>query len=651
MDIQPTDPTPRQRAEEPNQHQPRTEEGGEISAGQGSAWSNPDASRLGETPHISDVDTELVLSPRQVVAASNGQPSVLRQPPESTPGESESSRMADAGALPPRTERQLSKEPVAAEGAARETEHEDSESFEAPDPPPTDTGAQLAATDQSPSAGTRAGAKPQSSRRRNEPRSDNPSHRFWHQDIVPLLEADHDNTLNAAGIVRILMERHPEAFDDRKSDKAIENMADSLRPWIKRWRMANGRLPSEDEAGSAKSPASKDQNNRRSKGRLWKHKPGQEIQVDFTHIDTLEITIQGESKLPLLFTARLPYSGWTYVEVFGGETVAALSRGLQNAFRMLGGVPKRVRKDRHVSAIWHGRPIPPFDLVRDHYGFRLKLIKQRSPWQNGSIERLNGTIKGFLKQILQARGSRDFGSRQEFDKAVQRAVNWNNRKPAVQRKLKEERMAMRSLPKGAVPSYKTVEQNVGKYGWIKLYGYFYSVPPGMGKRVLVRMYDDKIEVYREDPNHPLAVCLQPVIIWPRSNDPSKASIDHRHVLPRLAGKPTALNGFPKEVKAEMFPRRSFMETHRKLKKWCRLPAYRTKRRPWAPPGWGKWEGHSEYEYVRVLALCVDPNREEEVDQILQGLLATGQPFYYQDVEELMTASPGRKLGVWFQRLL
>ena len=79
----------------------------------------------------------------------------------------------------------------------------------------------------------------------------------------------------------------------------------------------------------SKPPASKYPKKAKRRSRPRKRGPGQEAQVDFTHLNHLGITVQGSPEPPQLFVYRLSYSGWTYAEAFGGETVAALSKGFK----------------------------------------------------------------------------------------------------------------------------------------------------------------------------------------------------------------------------------------------------------------------------------------------------------------------------------
>ena len=78
------------------------------------------------------------------------------------------------------------------------------------------------------------------------------------------------------------------------------------------------------------------------------HPPGREARFDFTHGNSLGVTIAGQPYPHLLFQLILSHSGSCYAEVTPSETFLALKQGLQNALWALGGVPE-----------WSAPTIPP----------------------------------------------------------------------------------------------------------------------------------------------------------------------------------------------------------------------------------------------------------------------------------------------------
>src|ERR1700730_16414576 len=81
------------------------------------------------------------------------------------------------------------------------------------------------------------------------------------------------------------------------------------------------------------------------------HEPGRLGASDFTHMESLGVTIQGQPFPHLLYHFVLTYSNWEHVTVCFSESFASLSEGAQNAFWELGGVPQRHRTDRMTLAV------------------------------------------------------------------------------------------------------------------------------------------------------------------------------------------------------------------------------------------------------------------------------------------------------------
>ena len=122
------------------------------------------------------------------------------------------------------------------------------------------------------------------------------------------------------------------------------------------------------------------------------HPPGREAQLDFTHCNSLGVTIGGRRYRHLLFQLVLSHSGWRYAEVVAGETFVSLKQGLQNALWELGGAPQVIRSD-NTSALTHeikrsrGRALnDAYGELLDHYGLRSTLINSGESHENGVAE-------------------------------------------------------------------------------------------------------------------------------------------------------------------------------------------------------------------------------------------------------------------------
>ena len=82
------------------------------------------------------------------------------------------------------------------------------------------------------------------------------------------------------------------------------------------------------------------------------HAPGHRGLSDFTTMAELRITIAGEPFVHIPYHFVLAFSRWEHVEVVeGGESFAALSKGLKYALWRAGGVPQEHRTDSLSAAV------------------------------------------------------------------------------------------------------------------------------------------------------------------------------------------------------------------------------------------------------------------------------------------------------------
>jgi hypothetical protein len=80
------------------------------------------------------------------------------------------------------------------------------------------------------------------------------------------------------------------------------------------------------------------------------HVPGRRMSTDFTHCDSLEITIAGEPFPHMLCHCVLTYSNWEWATVCHSESMSALRNGVQNALFRLGRVPVEHWTDHSTAA-------------------------------------------------------------------------------------------------------------------------------------------------------------------------------------------------------------------------------------------------------------------------------------------------------------
>ena len=331
------------------------------------------------------------------------------------------------------------------------------------------------------------------------------------------------------------------------------------------------------------------------------HPPGREAQIDFTHCNSLGVTVGGRAYRHRLFQLVLSHSGWRYAEVATGETFLALQQGLQNALWELGGAPRVIRSD-NTSAATHemrrsrGRALNgSYAELLDHYGLESTLINAGESHENGVAEQAHYRLKDAIDQALMLRGSRDFNSLEEYAGFVRKVVDRRNR--LVMGKLEEERPHLRPLPPAPVPEYVNHRARVRKWSTIQAAGRTYTVPSRLiGKEVQIRLYAEHLEVYYKGTF---------VDRMERVRGEKEARVDYRHVIGSLVRKPGAFARY--RFREQMFPTMTFRLAYDALREW------RGER--------------ADVEYVRILHLAAT-TMETTVDSALALLLEAGGPFDY-----------------------
>ena len=337
------------------------------------------------------------------------------------------------------------------------------------------------------------------------------------------------------------------------------------------------------------------------------HPPGREAQFDFTHGNSLSVTIAGQPYPHLLFQLILSHSGWRYAEVAAGETFLALKQGLQAALWALGGVPEVMRSDNTAAATHEmkrsrGRALNDnYAALLDHYGLRSTRINRGKSHENGVAEHAHYRLKDAVDQALILRGSRDFHTAADYAHFVRQMVEKRNR--LIQGKLEQELPCLRALPPAPMPEYANYRSKVRRWSTIQVAGRSYSVPSRLiDKEVQIRLYADWVEVYYKG---------HLVERMARVHGDGEVNVNYRHVIGSLVRKPGAFARY--RFREQLFPTIQFRLAYDALKDWR--------------------GDRADVEYVRILHLAAQ-TMEATVDSALSLLLEAGQPFDYSEVRDL-----------------
>ena len=285
------------------------------------------------------------------------------------------------------------------------------------------------------------------------------------------------------------------------------------------------------------------------------HIPGKLMQLDWTNMNELQITVCGAPFKHLLSHAVLTYSNWEWAEIASSESFLSLKKCFQSAVFRLGAVPEILQTDNSTTAthqVQAGKKARDFNdsyiAFLDHYGVKPRTINVNSPDENGDVESANGHLKQRIKQNLLIRGSRNFSTLDEYRNFLVNILTKTNLNR--KEKLGEELDVMRELPEIRLPEYAEEDKRVSSFGTIRVKKMAYSVPSRLKNcKVRVRVYEDKIMIFTGI-KHLLTLKKKTGIGY---------CIDYRDVIKTLQRKPGAFANC--QYKDQLFPQEIFTEAY------------------------------------------------------------------------------------------
>lgn len=369
--------------------------------------------------------------------------------------------------------------------------------------------------------------------------------------------------LEAKTLFEWLQREHPGRFAD--------GQIRTLQRRIKQWRATEG--PTQEVYFSQK------------------HEPGRLCASDFTHMDSLAITINGQTFPHLVYHFVLTYSNWEAGTICYSESLESLSQGWQNAIWELGAVPAGHRTDSLSSAVNNMSNLEEFNqryqALLDYYGVKPQHTNPASPHENGDVEQSHHRFKRAVEQALLLGGSREFASVAEYAHFLQDLMEQRNANR--KQRLAEELAVMRELPARRMESAKRERVKVDSGSLIHVDRNAYSVNSRLiGETVEARLYLDRIEVWYGQ---------RKVEELPRLRGRSKHRVDYRHIIEWLVRKPGAFENY--RYKEDLFPTSRFRMVYDALKE--------------ATPG------RAVKEYLKILKLAAGQG-EVQVDEALRELL-------------------------------
>jgi transposase len=348
--------------------------------------------------------------------------------------------------------------------------------------------------------------------------------------VKAMLEADAG--LEAKTLMQFLTEEYPTKF--------YMGQLRSLQRLVRTWRIEEG---PDKEVYFSQVPEPPE--------------PGKQSQSDFTNCDRLGVTINGELFRHLLFHFMLPYSRWESCEIAFSESFENLTRGYAKAVKELGGSAEIHRTDNLAAAVQIDDAGERFNArwvqFLDHYGVAPSRCNPYKSNENGAIEKSHDLLKRAIKQRLKLRKSKEFASRELYEKFVQDVVKRLNQ--GRQKRLIEERSRLKPLPRYEWTDAREIQPQVTAFSTITVGKAVYSVPSRLiGISVKALVYADTIRVYYG------SKLVQEMERMP----PGSRRINYRHVIGSLVRKPGAFARY--QYRDELFPSVMFRRVYDELKR-------------------------------------------------------------------------------------
>jgi transposase len=322
--------------------------------------------------------------------------------------------------------------------------------------------------------------------------------------------------------------------------------------------------------------------------------PGRDGQVDWGEA---EVILAGERVTVQLFILRLNYSKVRFVMAFPFQKQEAFFEGHNQAFRFLGGVPRRLTYDNLKIAVYkiltgHNRHEQEnFKKFRSYYLFESFYCNPAQGHEKGGVENDVGYVqRNFMTPLLEV------GSYEELNARLWKACQENQQRrvrgqlASVADLLADERSQLLPLPGELFPACVRYPVKPNGYSQVDLDTNRYSVPTEHGNDQLVlRAYPFRVEILFGN---------EVIAAHPRCLSHEQDILDPLHYLNLLEQRPGAFE----HAKPLRYWRKHWSQDYDRL-----LEALRT-RLP---------EGRGVKEFIAVLKL----HREHPADQIQEAVHA------------------------------
>jgi hypothetical protein len=194
-----------------------------------------------------------------------------------------------------------------------------------------------------------------------------------------------------------------------------------------------------------------------------------------------------------------------------------------------------------------------YDALMTHYGMQPTKNNVSIAHENGDVEQSHHQFKNAVDQALRVRASRDFPSREAYERFLQDLVR-SRKRTAQCRVCRRRQEALRPLPTTMLSPCQEIRVTVSQFSTIQIKGNIYSVPSRLiGSSLLVRLRAETLEGY---------VGSTVVFTIARLVGKQQHRIDYRHVIWELLRKPGAFVAY--RYRDDLFPTTTFRLAYDRL---------------------------------------------------------------------------------------
>lgn len=269
--------------------------------------------------------------------------------------------------------------------------------------------------------------------------------------------------------------------------------------------------------------------------------PGEEAQVDFGYIGTLNVGSQ--RKKAWIFVMTLSYSRYMYSEIVFDQSVKTFIECHRNAFKYFGGAPSIVKIDNLKAGILEANFYEP--TVQKHYaafgnwyGFMIEPCRVYTPTDKGKVE---SSVKYIKDNCFKARNFNNYNEAKEFlsvwlnDIANVRIHGTTKKSPLVVFNATEKEKLI-PLPKDEYIMSSSSCCTVNTNCHISYKGNYYSVPYAyIGNEVTVIEINNTVKIFLKDKEiafHCAETTEKGKYVTDKSHYPHKKNITTDEILSR-----------------------------------------------------------------------------------------------------------------------